>query len=188
MFQDICFPNGNEKEFVDVALTLGTPNLIFVYFFKNKEDIAKNMIILEGIKKLKVQIGVLVDDKTVDKIPNDVDYVFSKNPSRALIESKKTHILYDFENQLNYDFMHHRNSGLNHIYCNMIKDKKKVLGFSFSSILNSKNVGMQMGRMQQNARLARKYDLKVSVLSFANQPNELRGQHELKSFQNILGL
>lgn len=191
MFQDICFPKGNEGEFIDVALKLGTKALIFVYDFKDLKtyDMQKKALKeLVNAKSIKADIGLLVDEKSINRLPLTDDYVFSKTPSKQLIEHKKSYILYDFELQEKNDFLHHRNSGLNQVFCNIMKEKEKILGISFSTLINAGKKGVILGRMRQNIRLSRKYKLRTFTLSFAKTPYELRAEHEIKSFEKAIGV
>jgi len=187
MFQDIAFPQNNEKEFIEVALRLGTKALIFVYYFQNQKSFEEKKKEISEIRDINAEIGVLLDEKNINKIHVNDDYVFSKNPSKSLVENRKTYILYDFEIQERNDFLHHRNSGLNQVLCHEMKDKDKILGFSFSTLLNSKQKGQTLGRMQQNARFAKKYKLSTIAASFAKKPFELRAEHEILAFKKIIG-
>lgn len=186
MFQDVCFPKNNEQEFIDIAKKLGTKSLIFVYEFTNFKDLDEKKKKLSEIKSIKVDLGVMVNDKTVEKLQKNDDYIFARTPSKNLIESKKTYILFDFEMQDKPDFLHHRNSGLNQVIANEMKDK--ILGISFSTYLNSINKGIILGRMKQNAKIAKKYKVKTFVLSFAKHPYELRSEHELEAFKKIINI
>jgi len=188
MFQDVCFPKNNEQEFVEIAKKLGTDSLIFVYEFTNMKDLEKIKQNFSVISDFKVDIGLLVNDKTIQKLQNTNHYIFAKTPSKNLIESKKTYILYDFELQDKPDFLHHRNSGLNQVIANEVKEKGNILAFSFSTYLNSLNKGVIIGRMKQNAKISKKYKLNNFVLSFAKHPYELRSKHELESFRKLIGL
>jgi len=67
-------------------------------------------------------------------------------------------------------------------------DKDKIIGFSFSSVLNSDKKSKIMGRMMQNIRLCRKYKVKTYLGSFAHSPSELRARHDLKAFFICLGM
>lgn len=187
MFTDIVFPKENETEFVETAIKLGIKSLIFVYDYKDNKTFEAKKNNLSNIKDVSAEIGILVDDKNINKIQNTDDYVFSRTPSRKLIESKKTYVLHDFEDQMKPDFIHHRNSGLNQVLCKIIKDKEKIIGISFSSVLNSRNPEIIVGRMRQNVKLAKKYGLKTIVASFAKFPNEMRAEHEIQSFKRIIG-
>ncbi len=188
MFQDICFPKNNEKEFVEVAKALSTKALIFVYPFKDMKTFENKKKELTEIKEIRVDIGLLADEKSINKIQLISDYIFISTATKSLIENKKSYVLFDFEKQDKNDFLHHRNSGLNHVMCQLMKEKEKILGISFSSLLNSKNKDVMLGRMQQNARFSKKYKLKTVFASFAQSPYELRAEHEIISFQKILGV
>jgi RNase P/RNase MRP subunit p30 len=187
MFQDICFPKNNEKDFIEVALKLGTKSLIFVYDFKDLKTYEFQKKELLKLTELKVDIGITVDEKSINKVSLIDDYIFCKTPPLSLIDHKKSYILYNFELLERSDFLHHRNSGLNQVMCNLMKEKDKILGISFSSLINSRNKGVILGRMRQNARFSRKFNLKTVIASFATTPYELRAEHELISFKKILG-
>ncbi len=188
MFQDICFPKGNEREFVEIARRLGTKSLVFVYYFNDQKSLEEKKKEVQAFADFRIDVGVLVDEKNINKIHVNDEFVFSKNPSKSLIENKKTYILYDFETGEKPDFLHHRNSGLNQVLCELIKKKEKMVGISFSIILNAQKQGIMLGRMAQNARFLRKYKLDKVVASFASTPYELRAEHEIRSFEKILGL
>ena len=61
MFVDVVFPNGNEKEFIELAPRLGYGGLCFVYpydrnVYKYEEKIKK----LQRNSKLKLYYGFIV--------------------------------------------------------------------------------------------------------------------------------
>ena len=188
MFIDAVLPKNNEKEFIDMAKKLKIDSLIFIYPFINQNDIEEKRKKLIDFKDIKVEIGVLVDEKLVMKLQNTNDYIFSKTPSLSLIENKKSYIFYDFELQDKPDFLHHRNSGLNQVIANEMKDKGKIFAFSFSTYLNSTNKGLILGRMKQNAKITKKYKINTEVLSFAKKPYEMRSKHEIDAFKKMIGL
>lgn len=85
------------------------------------------------------------------------------------------------------DFMHQRNSGLNHILCRLAKENSVAIGFSFSRILNSKNY-RDLGRIKQNIKLCRKYKVKVVVGNFAVKKGDFRKLDDVYSMFKILGM
>lgn len=111
-----------------------------------------------------------------------------KNPSREQI-GKNIDLAYGFEEQERSDFMHHRNSGLNHILCNILKDKNIMVGFDHSLILNNPHKAhVYLGRMKQNVKLCRKYAIPMVVLSLAKKKHHLKTPDMLDSFARVIGM
>lgn len=180
---DICLPNNNEEEFIKIAKHLEIPELLFLYEFKDRKSFE-----IKRQKKYnhKIIVGLLVNEKNFQKTRGLTPYTFAKNPSRDLLESGVVNYFYDFEDQTQRDFLHHRNSGLNQVLCKIIKDKDKKLLFSYNLLLNSKNPQTILGRMMQNARFAKKYGLENYIKSFAQNPFELRAKREKQALKKII--
>ena len=111
---------------------------------------------------------------------------YDKNLS--LVENRKTDIILNVENVPNNDKTHYRNSGLNHQICELAKQHKIAVAFSFSNLLNAKNVARTIGRMRQNVRLCRKYKIKMVLASFAENAFEMRHAKDLMAFGRVLGM
>jgi len=158
---DIVFPKNNEEEFLKIAKELGIKQVLFLY------------------KKGKFWTGKL-HNKTI------IVAKAEKN-SRELIEKSPAEIIFGLEEASPADFMHHRASGLNQIVCKAIKKKKKIVAFSFSSLLTAKRSQI-MGKMQQNFRLCKKYNLPVIIASFAAYPYTMRKSADLKALFLSLGM
>ena len=84
--------------------------------------------------------------------------------------------------------MHQRGSGLDHILSKLAHDKKVAIGFSLSSIMNSKNKNIILGRMMQNIMLCRKYSVKAVIASFAETPFGMRSPYDMMSLFAVLGM
>ncbi|MBU0471315.1 MAG: hypothetical protein KKF89_04730 [Nanoarchaeota archaeon] len=178
MFIDVCFPSGNEKEFVVQAKKLGCSGLIFVYNSLDKKvlETVKGL----GSKDFKVFIGSFKNGK-------GVDYLFS-NGSREDFESKKVDVIFDLEQSLKNDKSHYRSSGLNQVLCSLANEKNIFIGLSFGSVLKSPDKCLVLGRMIQNVSLCNKYSVKLLIASFAEKPSELRYWKDLVSFGVVIGL
>ena len=181
MFVDIVFPKDNEKEFIKVAKTLGYTALCFVYtsskFNKKIEKLKKeNFEIYSGILSEKFQKGF---DLVISESKNEIK-------DRKNLEQKKFDIIFNFENQSKSDFIHQRNSGMNHIFCKLAK--KTAIGISFSNLisLNSFQRARAIGRIQQNLKLCRKYNVKTIFASFAKHPKDMRSPLDLRAFLNVI--
>ncbi len=108
--------------------------------------------------------------------------------NRLAVSSRYVDILLDPHLGNRKDFMHQRNSGLNHVLCALAREHHIAIGFSFSSILHSKQRAKDMGRMIQNIHLCRKYKLLMVIGSFAKEEWDVRNKKDLQAFFKVLGM
>lgn len=104
------------------------------------------------------------------------------NTNRRAVEGG-CDILLNPHNTRTKDFMHFRNSGLNHILCNLAAENKVIIGFTFDKMYDSKD----LGRVMQSIRLCRKAGCKIAVFSFAKTRLELRSVNDIISFLTVVG-
>jgi RNase P/RNase MRP subunit p30 len=188
---DIVIPNNNEEEFITMAEKLGYKALCFLYSFNDYFNKQKNYEKKEN--KIKTYYGVLADYRNINKIngklKNKKTFVAIKSSSydREIIEKSKVDMIFSFEDSPKRDFIHQRASGLNHILCKLAKENNVTIGFSLSSILNSGDKHVVLGRMKQNIKMCKKTRTKTAIASFAKKPSEMRSVHDLKSLFKILG-
>lgn len=142
---------------------------------------------LEVAKKLDKKIEFAYKHKENYKLG---EIIISNKGERKNFEDKKIKLFFDLENKDERDFIHQRNSGINHILAKIAHDKEKIIGFNFSTILNSKpeKRAQLLGRMRQNVKLCRKYKVKTFLGSFASEPFELRSDYELRAFGFMIGM
>ena len=111
------------EKFVEVAKAMGLTELCFLYTEKTKEF---------KTDKLKVSRGVVCKIKEISKFKK-YDYymvnVDGENIPKMIKNSKVT--LFGFENIGKYDFMHHRNSGMNQVTAKLLTEYKKDIIVSF---------------------------------------------------------
>jgi hypothetical protein len=175
MLIDIVFPENNEAEFIAMANRLGYDALVFIYF--GKKDLPKT--------EMKLLKGIVVDEKTSGR-PN-MDVVLARMPSRQLIERLKPDIIYELEQDARKDYMHQRNSGLDHINAAICNKRGISVGFSFASLF-LEHRPRTIGRMKQNMMLCRKYKLHMTIGSFARSPYMMRSPQDLASLFITLGM
>jgi len=110
--------------------------------------------------------------------------------NRRFLSDRNLDVLVSPEKGITKDFFHYRNSGLNHVLCNLAKKNKIAIGFSFNEILNSSGIerSMILGRMMQNVKLCRKYKVSMVIASFARNEFELRSLDSLKAFGSCIGM
>ena len=63
-----------------------------------------------------------------------------------------------------------------------------IAAFSFSSLLNSGNSPLFLGRIRQNIKLCRKYGVKTAIASLSDNPFWMRSPHDLKALLLSLGM
>jgi RNase P/RNase MRP subunit p30 len=131
----------------------------------------------------------------VEKIPKNLnrkDFLVIKGGkdkfNRMVVSSKYVDILLDPHLGKRRDFIHHRNSGLNQVLCKLAKQNNVAIGFSFSSILDSKDRGRSIGRIMQNIRICRKYKVPIVIGSFAKTNVKTRNFTDIQSFFKIIGM
>jgi len=188
---DIIFPEGNEKEFVDIAERIGIKEIYFIYNFKKNADDLKNKIAeLQKTTKIKLKIGIIANQQNVLAAKRICDFVImeSSGNDQHIIEKLSPNLVFNFEKSEKRDKLHYRFSGLNQVLCKAAIRKNIVIGFSFSEILHSepKRRAILLGRMIQNIKLCRKYKVKTLFASFAKKPFDLRDEKELNSLYSLL--
>ena len=183
MFADIVFPKDNEKKFIKIAEKLGYFALCFVYI-NSKFNKSK-------FENLKKQTNIkLYSTLLTEKPTKNFDLIISESRNeikdRKKLEQKKFDLLFNFENQAKSDFIHQRNSGLNHIFCKLAK--KTAIGISFSNLMTLKPFerARAIGRIEQNLMLCRKYKVKTIFASFAKNPKDMRSPLDLRAFLNTI--
>ncbi len=86
------------------------------------------------------------------------------------------------------DSVHYVRGGLDQVLCAIAAEKGKVIGFSFSDVLHSPERGKLLARVMFNARLCRKYKVKMRLISLASSEREMRSAKDLSAFSRILGV
>ncbi len=195
MFIDLVLPKNNEKEFIEIAERLSIDGLCFIYKFKNKNDFLQNQEKINNLQektKLKLFTGLIADSKNISKAKKLAKIVIYKSTGndRHAIEKSKANIVFDLGTIATKDSMHHRNSGLNQVLCKLANKNNIMIGFSFSTILNTEGIirSQILGRLMQNIRLCRKYNVKTIIASFAEKPYDMRPCPDLKSVFVSLGM
>jgi len=188
---DIVIPNNNEEEFITIAEKLGYKSLCFLY---DIDDYLTHRRKLQIKYKIKTSFGILANDKSINKIKSRLkgQKVFtaikSSNIDRQVMEGSKVDVIFSFEDSTRKDFMHQRASGLNHIMCKLAKDNGIIIGFSLSSILDTKDRHVMLGRIMQNIKLCEKFKLKTTIASFAQKTFDMRSVFDSITLFKALGL
>jgi RNase P/RNase MRP subunit p30 len=195
MALDIVFPKGNEEEFIQMALRLGYSQLCCCYEFKNNSQvdlIRKNLASIQHKAKISIIFSLKARPHEIMKIKKMAQLIVceSSEKNRLVVEKNKGIILYNTEYQQKKDFMHHRNSGLNHILCRFAHENNITIGVSFSNLLHADKCtkAVLIGRNMQNTRLCRKYKVPMILGSFATDVYEMRAYYDLQSLGSVFGM
>ena len=170
---DIVFPKNNEEAFIKTAKALGTKELIFLYPFTTYQQKTFQE------KDITIKTGILALPKQVRYSQKKAEIVVVKAAGETdlhTLEHFPPTIMYGFEFSERKDFMHHRNSGMNHMHAAMMAEKNVTYVFPVSQVVNAeeKLKGEIVGRLRQNMELAKKYKVKVILASFATEPTDMR--------------
>ena len=186
--RDIVIPNGNEDLFISMAERLGYKELMLLYDSSKFEEMQN----IQSNSKIKIRVGILAELKNMQKIKSKFKGHFvaakSSDSDRDVMEKVYADLIFSLEEASRKDFMHQRGSGLGNILAKLAHDNSVSIGFSISSLLNSKNKNMIMGRMMQNIRLCRKYKTKMVIASFATSPYQMRSPHDIISMFSLFGM
>ncbi len=185
------FIGKKNKKIEKKALALGL-EIVFLKKISNVEelDVKKDSKDYDAILIKTQDTGMM--RRLIDKTSNFFKFIIilgtNDEINRACLEHKKTIALLSPEYSRRKDFINYRNSGLNQVLCKIARDNKKTIIESFSSILNAdkKNKAIILGRIIQNEKLCRKYNVKFILRNMAIDEKEMKSAHELKNSQQIL--
>ena len=187
MSTDIVFPRGNEKAFVEYAPLLGVRELIFAYksldatraCVDGKAALFIETPSKESAKKLcekATRCGVLSLVQA-----GGVEF------NRFILEKTSASALVDVEFGHKNDHTHFRRSGLDQVLCKLAAQNGKMILCSMARLVDVSDKGLILGRIAQNISFCRKYKVSYSLVSFAHDPLEMKGMHDLQSLMRTLG-
>jgi RNase P/RNase MRP subunit p30 len=180
-FTDICIPEGNEQEYIEIARKLETTSLLFLYEPKKqptKEELKK---IQEKNPDMNITTANLIMKNT-----NKQGMNFAKANIQTLENKHITHV-YDLESLEEKDNHHYRRSGMNQAIAKKIKEQEKTIIIATEQLITNREPHKIIGRIQQNLELIKKYDLKTAIATMATKPENLRAKEEIKSLIKTLG-
>ena len=175
---DIVLPENNEEAFLDMAERLGIEGVCFLY--DGPKDVSQ-------FQKRKVKVF-----SATFQLSKRAELRLTRGPEglRDILEKTNMDIAFELEEGKDKDFMHQRNSGLNHILCAIARERGQAIAFSARSLLTSAGRARStiLGRMMQNVRLCRKYKVGMCLASFARTPWQMRGEGELQALGMTIGM
>ena len=118
----------------------------------------------------------------------DFNIAIGSKDNRKLAEDKKLDILLSPELDSKGSSLVSRDSGLNEVICKIARKNNVAIGFSFSSILRSRDRVSLLASISQNIKLCRKYKVRMVMASFAKDKYEMRHARDLLNFCLVLGM
>ncbi len=139
------------------------------------------------------EIIVIGEDAYLAEDEHDVsrnrdDYELILADGHWAFEDKRVDIIYNLEDAEREDFMHHRASGMNHVLAKQAAQDDIKVAFNFSLLYDQEMRDVILGRMMQNVKLCRKFDVDMVIASFADHPQEMRAPMELRGFGETIGM
>ncbi len=168
--------------------------------FKNEIDRAINLKknyphILSAIKiVVEKPNNIIVSSISYLKKLFDIVIGFggTNNLNRFYIESTKIDFLQDPQNSFfssKIDFIHHYNSGLNHILCKIAREKGIRFFFSLNFSSGKKiNFAKELARVNQNIKFAKKYDIDIYFNFLVKDKYQLRTKKELEFISYLFNM
>ncbi|MCA9487119.1 hypothetical protein H6501_05005 [Candidatus Woesearchaeota archaeon] len=167
---------------------------------KNKAEIEKFRKRKSELKPEKTAIKVIlssIDNSTtgtVNSLKQECDILIGQGGlnkvNRYFIEQTQIDILKD-PHTTKYlpktDFVHHFNSGLNHVLCQFAKEKDQAILSSLGSLQKSKSyfAAKDMGRINQNLKLTKKYKLVHIITLIAKQASDIKNSVQYEALISL---
>jgi RNase P/RNase MRP subunit p30 len=198
------------KNYSDVCLELSklnyTPITIFKLRLNGKSEIISQMEKIRELKSritpkfsaIQVQLDKMENTSvgTVNSLRNDFDIVIGlgglNKINRFFFEDTLVDFVRDPHNVIfrsKMDFIHHQNSGINHVLCKLAHERDIGMFFSLNFVLGEdKNKTKEFGRVSQNIKFCQKYKVPV-LLSFAiSNVNQIKTCNQLKKISSLFNL
>lgn len=176
MFDLVFCKSKNRKKIKELGKKLGFDDVFFMsdLILIKKDDAKELQKQLAKAKTTRKSIFVLGSNDIINRIALE----------------RKVDVLLSPEYARKKDFMHYRNSGLNHVLCKIAAKNNVAIGINFNDILKTKekDKALLIGRIMQNVRLCRKYKVKMILASFAAKADEMVNAYDLRSFANAIGM
>lgn len=174
---DVVMPDGNEEEFIDMAVYLGYKEVVFL---------SRNIKYKYSSDRMKVKTAFLVSTTNhISVARKNFDYVFAP-AERQFFESKIDYFI-NAEIFDRKDSFHYKRTALNQVHAKLCREKDSCIVFSFSTLLEENKI-QTLGRMFQNAVIVRKYKLNADAFSLARNPIDMKSRTTLDALLRVLGI
>lgn len=153
---------------------------------------------LEEIFFIPSERAVIIDTDSKEELRRQISSASSKGRiifvqgaddelNRIAVDDKRVSVLISPERKRKKDFMHARNSGLNHVLCDLASKNDVSIGINLSEIraLKGKERAERLGRAMQNIGLCRKSETPIILASFGKKPSSI---YDLRAFALSIGM
>ena len=170
MTWDLVRPKRNEQDFIQEAERLNFKELVFLY------EQPKGVPTSFPRSKVKIRTALLCSNPgRAASLAKKADFICAKL-SRGFSETRYVHLLFHAEQCEKPDNVHFRRSEMNQVLAKILTEKSKMYLFDWSTVVQSKEPWVILGRMMQNARLCNKYGVSCAVITRARTPQEKIGR------------
>ena len=206
MFVLVEYNDFYEKNIKNIKKHNFIPITLFKISLNGKNQIKEQLLQIEIQKKtlkpqysaIQVTIERLENSTigTINNLKNYFDLVIGlgglNKINRFFIEDTQIDLIQDPHNSLfktKMDFIHHFNSGLNQVLCKIAKEKEigLFISLNFTQVIK-KNFAKEFGRINQNLKFARKYNIPIYLNYIIRDSNQLKTPFELKSIMSLFDL
>ncbi len=179
-----------------------TPVFLHTLNYSNKTQ-ARNEIdkIKQNITYRFNAIQIIIENldnstqQFINSLKQDFDLVVGvgglNKVNRFFLEQTNIDFLQDPQNSQftpKFDFIHHFNSGLNHVLCQIARENNINFLFSLNFTKNKRLISKETGRFIQNIKLARKYNINIYSNFIINHEYDIKTIKELDAINNLLKL
>ncbi|MBI2573265.1 hypothetical protein HYV86_05370 [Candidatus Woesearchaeota archaeon] len=105
---------------------------------------------------------------------------------RFAIEKAPVDLILGIEELYPHDSLHYPKAGMDQVLGPLAKQKKRIVGFSFSSLLHTSHRARMMMRIAFNAKVCKKYGVDMVWSTFAGNPTDLRSVKDLEMLWRFL--
>ncbi len=195
---DIIIPKNNEVELYEELLRMNKVP-VFLYSNLNYSQLSLQLKRLEGFKKGTYKTAYLFKPESAEelvldkKIRKAVDYIVGTAQDlkllRVLIEKGRINFFVNIETASGRDHTHYRRSNFNQVLARICKENNVGYLIDFSRIRNMVSMEKRatlIGRISQNTKFCRKFNVQVNVMSFASNVEDIINNDILESFEKIL--
>lgn len=193
-----------EKEVIKNNLT---PITLFVCKFDNKENIIKQLNQIKQIKtqndfkytviKIEIINHKSINQSLISNLKQDFDLTIGlgglNKTNRFFLEKTNVDFLLDPQNSIEkpkIDFIHHLNSGINHILTKFSKQKNIdfIFSLNFTNHFNKFQIAKEIGRINQNLKFARKYQVKSNINFIIENKNQIKSIKEIQAISSLFDI
>lgn len=131
----------------------------------------------------------------IDSLKRNFDIVIGlgglNKINRFFLEQTKIDFLQDPHNSLymnKTDYIHHFNSNINHVLCNLANEKETGFLFTLNFSKNKKYIYKEIGRINQNIKFARKFKIPTLINFIIEDEEQIKSKFELMAIMSLFDM